>query len=382
MTEFPDWTRGTVLLGKSGDDYLALATDAAGQLYVLIVGVDGSEVTRVLRTDDEGQLIIVPRGDSGNYMSVDSDGYLTTVMKGDDPGNGLLTVAVDSSGQLVMVPRGQGGNYLDVDSDGYLTTVIKGDDDGSLRTVTLDDAGRLSAFVIDSIDAWGNLLTVGNAELAARLGSAVLFDQRGRVRLNEDFSEGGPRWVETLAGTGADGEIVPTTFVQGGYSYKLTGGSDGDQYAKISCTFGANTSGKMGISLAFATSGNLDSLNVKVTVWDGGYEYKFGMVYDHTNTDFESYNAGETTDKIGDAEANDASIYQWNQMKIVADIATYKYVRAMFNDSEYDVTSHGFYLGEWVGPPKVVIDISAYSRSGQNDAAYVDNILFTLAEPS
>ncbi len=143
---YPDWTRAFLLLGKYGETYLPVLLDASGNLYA--------------------------------------------VFKGDKGGGDLVNIKVDANGQLIMIPRGQNGNYLVVDASGYLTTVIKGDYAGALRTVKLDDQGRLSAFVIDSQDAWGQMLQVGNAELAARLGSIVRFDKRGIVMLMDNFDSG------------------------------------------------------------------------------------------------------------------------------------------------------------------------------------------------
>jgi hypothetical protein len=373
---------GQLIMVPRGQGGNYLDVDESGYLTIVTKGETAVSELKTLRTDDSGRLIMVPMGESENYLYVDEDGYLTMIPKGDAGGGVLKSLAVDSSGRLIMIPRGQSGYYLNVDSDGYMTTVIKGNYDGTLKTVKTDGQGRLSAFIIDSVDAWGNLLSVGNAELAARLGSPNVFDQRGRVQFLETFASGIARWVTSTNGTGASVDIDPATFQADGYSVCLTGGSDGLKYSRVDWRGGPMTVAKSGVSLAFAMDGTFDTLWVEVTIYDGTYQYIFGMTYDDQNEEFSYINNVGTEVKIADISACNQNKQTYTNIKIVGDLDAGEYVRAQFNDSEWDISGNAFYKGASAARPQARIRITLYSRAGNNDVAYIDSIILTNAEPA
>ncbi len=60
-------------------------------------------------------------------------------------------------------------------------TVITGNHAGELVPMKFDAEGRGELYITDSVDVWGNIKVMGLAELAARLGSPMLFDRRGNI---------------------------------------------------------------------------------------------------------------------------------------------------------------------------------------------------------
>lgn len=150
MSEQVDWLRAYALMGKYAGEQIQIALGPGGLMYA--------------------------------------------VLRGEGP-EGLVTVKTDGAGRMIIVPRGESGYYLDVDESGATTTLIKGEKaDETLKTVLVDGDGRLSAFMIDSSDAWGQMLAVGNAELASRTGSITQYDRRGQVILATNFSDGWGPW--------------------------------------------------------------------------------------------------------------------------------------------------------------------------------------------
>lgn len=336
MTELPDWTRGVALLGKYDSEYVALATDADGQLYVIAIGVDGTGTARVLRTDD--------------------------------------------AGQLVMVPRGQGGNYLAVDSDGFITSVVKGDYEGVLTTVTLDDEGRLSAFVIDSIDAWGRLLSVGNAELAARLGSSIVYDRRGLVQLAETFGNGLARWATSTSGTGASVALDVSTMLYDGYSCALTGGSDGSLYAAIEHRVGILPKSRIGLEFAFTLQDVADNIQVFLYYYDGTTLHSSGVRYNYVDQQLEYYDENGVWSLIAEVDVYTVYAKLFHRLKVVVDLDTDLYMRWLFDGDEYLATGEQCATAAAAVAPYARVRIQLTSTSGENAVSYVDNVILTSAE--
>ncbi len=336
--ELPDWLRGIALLGYDGLDYRVLVVNAGGQLEVLIVGKDSEGNFRVLRTDD--------------------------------------------AGRLIMQLRGRDGNQLVVDSSGFMTTVIKGYDGAALRTVKVDSDGHLSAFVIDSTDAWGRMLQVGNAELAARLGSPVVYEQRGRVAMMESFEYGMQRWQFVGLGTGSSAAIDPTLCVTGGYSVRLTGGSDGAMGALIEWSGGCLTTTRVGVEMSFSFRDPVDKCDIRVTVWDGTTRHSGALRLDQTNADL-YVRTGETTwTKVADVFVRTETEWIFNRLKVVVDLSTGLYVRGYLDNQEFDLSAYSIWTGADAIAPRAVVSVYMYSEAGENRTMNVDDIILTVAEPA
>ena len=380
-TGFPDWLRAMALMGKHDDDYIVMAVDEDGQFYAITKGEDGAGVLRPLRVDASGQLIMVPRGESGNYMAVDAAGNLTMVAKGEDAGEDLRNLRVDASGQLIMVPRGESGNYLEVDGDGYMTTVIKGDDEGTLRTVTLDTEGRLSAFVVDSSDVWGEIVTMGNAELAARLNSPVIYDRRGKVYFIDSFEFGLSLWETDVDGTGAAVALTPTPTVYGGYSVKLTGGSDAGQYALIRWRRGTLPGGKIGMGSSFCIPASVDNFHIALRVYDGTNRYLGALRYEDGADNLEYLSSANVWTVLAAAVLPPRDVNVFSLWKLVIDAPNSLYTRALFNDQEIDMSALALRVTADVVDPHVWCEFRCSSRAANNDVVYVDSVVLTASEP-
>jgi hypothetical protein len=291
-TGYPDWTRAIRLLGIDADgNPVTILVDEDGKLYSLITGQDADGVLRAVRVDDDGQMVMVPRGASGSYMDVDASGFLTTVMKGQyganlrtlavdaggkleaiikgTDGAALRTIAVDTSGQIIMVPRGTSGNYMAIDADGYMTAVLKGAYGAALRTIGLDDEGRITAYMVDDESQWGDIVKTGNAELAARLGSPVAWDWRGKVIWWTDFEHGLTGLSTFSLGSGGDAVLDPSHSLSGGYSLKLIGGSSLAGYANVKVIVDTPPSPRLGFYARWSSDSEFDYLDLHMQIYDG-----------------------------------------------------------------------------------------------------------------
>ena len=468
MTEFPDWLRGFVLVGKDGEDWRVLGVDENGYLGAIlkaaaevsipdnvnvtqesttrdVQGLDG-ETLRTLSVDSYGQLIMVPRGQAGYYMAVDASGYLTTILKGSIEGAGLHTVRVDAEGQIIMVPRGSGGNYLAVDENGYLGAILKaaaevtipgdvnvtqesttrdvqGLDGETLRTlsvdsygqlimvprgqsgnylaidasgymaslmkgaygeeletIAVDDEGNMISILKDTDDQWGKKISVGLAELAARLGSPVSWDRRGQVVQMLDFSEGLSQVVIGDFGAGAEGVLYPGVFQTGGYSLALTTGTNAAGYAQVSSYFVYSPADLLGFEVSLSSASRPQEIILSLYIYDGTYLHEPAFRFKLSVLKLQFQNPTPAWISIVDASPPNLVNFFFT-VKFVVKLSTQRYVRLLYAGVETDMSSYSYPVSASAVAPYCYVRVKAVNSTAATHTVYLDRIVVTTNEP-
>jgi len=338
VADFPDWTRATLISGKDGSgNIVPILVDEAGQINILVRGDDGTGTVR--------------------------------------------TVRVDSLGQLYTVLRGAGGVDIAVDANGNLSAVLKGQYAGDLHVIAVDAQGRIEAFGLDSEDQWGQTLCIGNAELAGRLQSPKAWDWRGNVYYQNDFRHGIGNVLKYGGGTGTAIALNATYWINGGYSLKLTGGSDGNLDAYINVLLDHPPSDRLGLEAFFSCTTDFDYIYLKLILYKAGKIYHAGLMLDSVAPPSVKYiNSAGVWTTIGTSFVG-VSINAFNHMKIVADFSTFKYIRAMWGDTEYDLSAQSVYQPSTGYLNQMIAEFYLKSRSGHNDVCYLDYLICTVGEP-
>jgi len=338
MSEQQDWTRAYLLMAKDGSgNIIPLLVDASGQMYALLRGIDALGAAQTVKIDADGQLYTVLRGAAGVDVAVDAAGFLSAVLK---------------------------ANYA-----------------GSLVTVAADSPGRLSAFVVDSSDVWNQIVTIGNAELAARLGSPVLYHQSGRVLFIESFEYGLQRWSTLTSGTGSSVALDPTTYESAGYSCRLTAGSTPAYLASICSQFGARVAGKCGLALSFARSAVFDTLTINFLVRDGATLHYAGVRLDQDNAQIQVRTGDAIFTSVGTLALPDLGVGIWIHLKFTFDIVTNLYSTVYLNDASFDASAQPMHTTPSTADPALYAEIVFVGNSGDNDAVCIDNVILTGSEP-
>lgn len=334
---YPDWLRAVALIGK----------------------------------DPDGNLVLI---------RVDADGQLTVPFKAENPTGDLVTVAVDASGQLYAIMRGASGEDLFVDASGYLTAVLKGDYAGALRTIGLDDEGRITAYMVDDESQWGNIVKTGNAELAVRLGAPTAWDWRGQVQLVTDFRNG-------LGGAYADGRGVgwsvtldPSFFLSNGYSVKLVSGSDGLRKAYLGVGVEIPATDRIGFYIRWLSDTDFSYLYLYITVSDGARFYQGAIRFDRANDSLDYLDTVQAWQSFATQKYSlDGEV--WHGLKLVIDKSVGEYLRTLAGRTEHDMSGIEMYNYAGVGPQWVKCRIELTGRSGYNDCAWIDALVVTTSEP-
>lgn len=267
--------------------------------------------------------------------------------------------------------------------DGSMYALLQGETaEGVFQTVRLDSEGRMSAFVIDSVDAWTRMLTIGNAELAVRLGSPNIYDRRGQVLFLDTFEQGLYTWNPFASGGSADVSLSPLAALASGYSVKLTGGNTTDWYAKVEKVVPSRPVGRMGMefSLSMPTAWNYMQATFYLYT---GTQALWGVIrWIYTGYVLQVYDHGSDYVGVGVGKVLGADAEMFNTIKFVVDTDTLKYVRMMFNNQEIAVSTRNLFAGaDTTTSPSLKVAIELLSRDGFNDAMYLDNVIVTAAEP-
>lgn len=337
MPEFPDWTRAVVLVGSDAlGNPIAVLVDATGNINVLLRGLDATSALR--------------------------------------------TVKVDSLGQLYAVLRGAGGVDVAVDAAGQLTAILKGWYGGAYHTIAVDADGRLEAFVLDGEDQWGKVLRIGNSELAARLGSLKVYDWRGSVLWQTDFSRGIHSAGITESGAGADVSISPDYWRTGGYSLKLVGGSDSLRIAAVGFNGGAPPAARIGFEAHYSVAGVPESFQIEMTMDVGTVFYTSFVRFLCATGDLQLWGDDLAWHTFASVELP-GDVGSFYPLKYVVNFATGAYVRALHNRVEYDLSAYQCQASAATGTRLLGCGVRCNSRAGQNDTIYVDRYLVTVSEP-
>lgn len=423
--DFPDFTHAVRLLGVDGEgDLVTVLLDSAGNMGAILKGTTAAEALKAVKVDDAGQLYAVLRGADDVDVAVDASGFLAAILKGatageslktllvDDSGRIIMvpygtttvagtatvtqaakdrevqgaegetlhTIAVDASGQIIMVPRGQSGYYMAVDANGYMTAVLKGAVDGALTTIGVDSNGRIEAFLLDAESQWGDVLRVGNADLAGRLGSPVTWDWRGNILYVHDFSTGYGPVIAQTAGAGASIVLGPTYGGFGGYALTMTGGSDGSRYARVQLSVGTNPSVRIGVAVRFAISTNTEYVQIQIQRQKGvGSPWAYGRI-DVANGQLQVFKSTLAWQNVGAVDVN-LSAFTYGWLKLVINQSTGYYERILYNDVEVDVSAYQCAAIETSIKGAIFAELQNTSRSGENDVVYLDQIVLTVNEP-
>jgi len=285
----------------------------------------------------------------------------------------IRLLGVDSDGNPITILLG---------SDGRLSALIQGWDGADYRTVRVDSEGRLSAFIIDSTDAWGQILEVGNAELAARLGSLRVYDRRGMSILEHKFDCGLGLFSVSGVGTGHAETLNPVYWRTGGYSVKLVGGSDGDGTAYVTASLPVLPSAAVAAEGLWSIDTVTDFVRMEVDYWDGTSLYSAKVYYDVSNEALKLYDEDGFWIAVGSGIKLNMVAGMFNYWKLVVDAMHGNYSRLLVNGVEYDASTFQLFITAASVAPRVAITFSNYSRAGNNDVVYLDSIAASAVEPA
>jgi hypothetical protein len=220
-----------------------------------------------------------------------------------------------------------------------------------------------------------------DAELAARLGSPVVFDRRGQMAWGDRFDAGLAGWVYDGNGTGWAVKVTVSKTLFPGYAIELTGGSDSVRFARMLKHFGAPDIGRAGVEISTAFLSEFDKLHISLQRFTGALWIYGRIRIDRTNNLLSYQDAAGNEQTIAALPAPDFAnaVYQFS--KLVLDWDAGEYVRFLYNEEEYDLSGEALYSEADTTQPQHLVSLVFYSRSGSNDRCQIGHVVLTVGEP-
>ena len=219
-----------------------------------------------------------------------------------------------------------------------------------------------------------------DAELAARLGSVNTFDRRGSTIWYDDFESATPKWRPLLRGDRGSIAISAEKCWMGSSSCKFVTGDQLLDFAYITKFFPVPSSTKIGLELHIHPVGILNDITIGLHGDDSVTQYRAQLFYDVEDSTVSYINSGGgrvplKTDVLF-VDGEDI----WIPLKLVMDWDTKKYIRAIVEDLDTDLSDQSIATYATTGKKFVSIEVSIQTSRAVAKTMYLDNVILTQNE--
>jgi len=221
------------------------------------------------------------------------------------------------------------------------------------------------------------ILTEDLAELAARLGSVASWDRRGRVLWLDDFSGGIAAWYAYSYGVGAATEVSVSYPKWPPFCAKLTGGSDAGGVAGLYGYLGPIATGKLGLEASVAFFTAFDYFRMEFEYYDGANWHGSGLEISDTNDKLYYIDSDAAKQELDDLLGLTSLYGRYHSIKLVVDFTDDVYVRAKFNQSNYDLSTYALRNVVDATSPYLFLQFYLIPRLGNNDYCQIDGVILT-----
>lgn len=218
-------------------------------------------------------------------------------------------------------------------------------------------------------------------ELAARLGSPVVYDRRGTVVWVWDGRYGITTFNRTGGGDGNNTLLGSAYSGFGGFTLRMIAGSTDSWLSEVTKFFNPFDLDRWGLEMSISYGNAFERLSFYFQYTDATYRYE-GVIRLH-DTDNKIYYKDFNGDdqEITDLSKLDDSYGIFYTMKMVIDLETKEYVRFIFNQTEHDLEGVALYrtsasdnLSSKIGATLIGIDET-------NSECSIDYMIVTTGEP-
>ena len=218
-------------------------------------------------------------------------------------------------------------------------------------------------------------------EHAARMGSIVTFDRRGDVKFLDDWRDGLDKWHFYSVVAAGTHRLTTLGMRSGPYSlYMYPGVASGAQHiAELSLPYTTTT--RIGLEFSIALNTLSAPAWAKLRPQSTLLGYEWGLRYNtlsNTLQYLDSTNNWATLDEtLGLVDA----YWNFHTLKIVGDLETGNYVRALVDGNPYDMSAiAGRSLGVW-SSNRILLQLGVDYDIDSDLATLFDDIIVTQNEP-
>lgn len=220
------------------------------------------------------------------------------------------------------------------------------------------------------------------AELAARLGSPDTFDRRGNVLWYDDFEGGIEKWGFGSVPPGGALEWSSESSKTGRFSAKLTAPAALGGVSHMWCRLAYPLTARLGMEIAFSLPvANLALITLQLQLYLSRVGHLAMLAYDGTTRSLSYFerDAGEVALTPPVNLGTFANYF--HVLKVVVDIETSEYVRAVLDNYEWDLS--GEKLQDYIAPAydELLGIFGLLVDTVTQPHVLVDNCIVTMNEP-
>ena len=209
----------------------------------------------------------------------------------------------------------------------------------------------------------------------------MVYDRRGNVVFLSDFDGGLEQFARSEVGNLAEQRTSAESRVTGAYCLRMQTSDTTDEVSTATTQIPIpNLTTRMGLEAAFAVPNAEIGFDIVIAFYQKPDLYQYTLTY-RTDQDrlfiHSPTGAGILLDDLKIREGSRA----WHRMKIVADLENNTYVRALFDEHEFDISDYAGYSYTTGELNRIDIRLTACSRDATNRVIYWDDVIVTQNEP-
>jgi hypothetical protein len=218
------------------------------------------------------------------------------------------------------------------------------------------------------------------AELAARLGSPVVYDRRGDVLWMHDFEYGLDPMQFVLYGVGTIQSLESVYVNNPPFAVKLHTGAVALAVLDVYREMSVPPNNQVGLAIRAMFRTNSDRLWLDMMSYDGSKSYQARTEIDIPNRELAVKDENGNYIVIADDLPDFTYGLTYQHLKLVADFDTHKYMRVILADKTYNITQYGLYPTNDTTTPRFLIRATSRNELGLVSDIYLDTIIVTTGE--
>ena len=218
-------------------------------------------------------------------------------------------------------------------------------------------------------------------EMAARLGSPVVYDKAGILVWYTDFEHGLQGITFGVDHADSVGSLTAERACHGAFSIKLDPRDAVDSYVEWRRIAYFLPVGNIGFELSLSLEPKPDNFHFIIKSRDGAYVLNARMNYYTATGNWEIRKADGTYVTILTGFELQYGVGSWHPIKLVIDTKNEKYVRALIGRNVIDLSDYGVEKAEDDTLAQLEVGVAVYGSAAAHAPVYVDSVIVTQNEP-
>ena len=241
--------------------------------------------------------------------------------------------------------------------------------------------GSKIVYPTDPEDEWGNIHMVGNAELAVRLGSPVMYDRGGNVIFYDDFESDAIKWMNIDQGVPARVVHSAARCYTGSSSLKLTTGVVPVEPSGIQKEFLPAYDSRLGFECMIHPVDYRIIITMEIYGYTGTENYMSRLRFYPLNHRLQYYKGGTGWVVLATDIRDGTEWENWIPIKMCIDHKTKKWIKILLGNNVYDISTSDIEVSvDTVTLPLFNIKILLHTQEASAKVIHVDNVVVTQNE--